>query len=69
MVDHLLAAKEVGQLDDVVDVVAVLDVIWFVYHTHVVEDVVFAHHELEEDDSNGPDVRLVGLLGVVQDRF
>jgi hypothetical protein len=69
LVDHLLASEEVGQLYDVVDVVAILDVVGFVDHPHVVEDVVLPDHELKQDDSHRPYVRLVRLLGVVQDRF
>jgi hypothetical protein len=62
-----LAAEEVGEFDDVVDVVAVLDVVGFVDHADVVEDVVLADDELQQDDAHGPDVRLVGLVRVVQD--
>lgn len=69
MVDDFLASEEVGKFDDVIDVVAVLDVVGFVDHAHVVEDVVLADHELQQDDSHWPDVRLVGLVRVVQDRL
>ena len=69
LVDDVLAAEEVGQFDDVVDVVAVLDVVGLVYHPHVVEDVVLPHHELQQDHPHRPDVRLVRLVRVVQDRL
>jgi hypothetical protein len=67
LVDDFLAAEEVGEFYDVVDVVAVLDVVGFVDHADVVEDIVLADDKLEKDDADGPDITLVGLLGVVQD--
>mgnify|MGYP006957549459 FL=1 len=68
LVDHL-TAEEVGQFQDVVDVVKTLDVGWLVYHADVVEDVVFARHELEEDNSDWPQVRLVALVLMVHNRL
>lgn len=39
-------SKEIGQLDNVVDVVTVFNVVWFVNHSDVIEYVVFSGYEL-----------------------
>jgi len=67
LIDHVLTAKEVSQLDNVVDVVTIFDVVGFVHHSHIVEDVVLAHHKLKHNNSHGPNVWLIWLLGVMQD--
>jgi Tfp pilus assembly major pilin PilA len=59
LIDNFLASKEISKFNDVVYVVAILDIVGFVYHTYVVEDVVFTHHELKQDDTHWPDVGLV----------
>lgn len=59
MVDDILAAEEIGQFDNVIDVVAIFHVVGLVYHADVVEDVVLSDDELKEDDPHGPNVRLV----------
>lgn len=61
------ATKEVGELQDVVDVVEGLDVCWLVHHADVIEDVVLPSHKLEENNSHGPQIRLVVLMLVVDD--
>lgn len=62
-------SKEVCQLNDIVDIVTVLYVVGFVDHSHVVENVVFSGHELQQYHSNWPNVRLVRLVGVMQNWF
>lgn len=69
MVDDVLAAEEIRQFHDVIDVVAILNVVGLVYHADVVEDVVLPYHELKQNDPHGPNVRLVRLMRVMQDRF
>lgn len=51
-----LAAKEISQFHNVVDVVTVLYVVRLIYHSHVVENVVFSCHKLQQDHSNRPNV-------------
>lgn len=68
MVNDLVAEK-VSQLHDIVDVVTVFYVVGFVDHTHVVEDVVLSCHELQQNHANRPNVRLVRLMGMVQNRL
>ena len=46
MVDDLLTTKEVGQLNNIVDIVAVLYIVRLVYHPNIVENVVFSDHKL-----------------------
>ncbi len=65
LIDDILAAEEIGQFNNVVDVVAILDVVGLVYHTDVVEDVVLTDYELQQDYSYRPNVRLVGLVRVM----
>ena len=62
LVNDFLAAKEVGKLNDIVDVVAIFNIVGFVDHPDVVEDVVLSDNELEEDDPDWPYVRLIRLL-------
>ena len=62
LIDDFLAAEEVGQLNDIVDVVAIFNIVGFVDHPDVVEDVVLSDNELEEDDPDWPYVRLIRLL-------
>jgi len=45
LIDNLVS-KEIGQLDNVIDVVTVFNVVWLVDHSDVVENVVFSCDEL-----------------------
>lgn len=56
-------------MDDIVDEVGIPHTIGLVYHTHIVKDIVLAGYELEKDHAYGPDVRVIGLILVVQDRL
>ena len=66
LIDNLVS-KEIGQLDDVVNVVTVFNVVWFVDHSDVVKDVVFSGYELKQYDTNWPDIWLIGLMGMMED--
>ena len=57
-----LVSEEVRQLNNVVNVVTVFDVVRFVYHTNVVENIVFPRHKLKQNNANWPNIRLVGLV-------
>lgn len=62
-------SKEVCQLNDVVYIVTVFYIVGFVNHSDVVENVVFSGHKLEQYHSNWPNVGLVRLVSVMQNRF
>ena len=55
LIDNLIS-KEVSQLDDVINVVTVFNVVWFIDHSHVVENVVFSGDELKQYDTDWPDI-------------
>lgn len=55
LIDNLVS-KEIGQLDNVVNVVTVFNVVWFIDHSYVVENVVFSGNELEQYDTNWPNI-------------
>lgn len=65
LIDNLVS-KEIGQLDDVVNVVTVFNVVWFVDHSDVVKDVVFSGYELKQYDTNWPDIWLVWLMSMMK---
>ena len=65
LIDNLIS-KEVSQLDDVVNVVTVFNVVWFIDHSDVVENVVFSGDELKQYDTDWPDIWLVWLMGMME---
>lgn len=64
-----MISEERSQLDDVINEVGVSHSRWLVDHAHVVEDVVLSCDELQQDDSDWPNVGVVGLQFVVQNRL
>ncbi len=56
-----MISEERSQLDDVINEVGVSHSRWLVDHAHVVEDVVLSCDELQQDDSDWPNVGVVGL--------
>jgi len=67
--NHLLTPEKVGKLDDVIDVVAVFHIVGLIDHSDIIEDIVFSDYELKKNDSHRPNIRLIGLLGMMKNRL
>jgi hypothetical protein len=61
MFNHF-TAEQIGQFEDLVDIIKRLYVSRRTNYTHVVKDVIRANHKLQEDYTDQPQVRLIVLV-------